>query len=396
MEPKADAQGNKSIFDMIGKLTDFPIESDLSNYDNDKLEKVHVQRGDFIEKYIAQKLKYLLKADSAHSTFIKMEDVHNDFILSINYFLLNQKTNPEIKKDLALNIIEKIDKVLKDESDIQIDTIIPLVSGEELLSFFQSMKEYSFPSDTKIEPNKKYTIIVESMFNLYSQIVDKANQLRKIFLLISLLNSLYKSNPEYVENYYRLFIWRYLLGNKVEKKIFEEMNLQNVNLSDYEHFVFIIASNKTLKRFKETMDLVDYMTFSNEESPGDLIKKCFSEDNELAPPKLNKPVKEKKNLKIPKDATMAKAFKNMNYLITKINQRPNYIAKLIFLDSYLNMITPKCVLGEKLKEIEEAIKAKDQEMNSMSQNLIKISEINQKLITFLKLKFPDFDISKLK
>ena len=152
--------------------------------------------------------------------------------------MLNQKTNPEIKKDLALNIIEKIDKVLKDESDIQIDTIIPLVSGEELLSFFQSMKEYSFPSDTKIEPNKKYTIIVESTFNLYSQIVDKANQLRKIFLLISLLNSLYKSNPEYVENYYRLFIWRYLLGNKVEKKIFEEMNLQNVNLSDYEHFVY--------------------------------------------------------------------------------------------------------------------------------------------------------------
>lgn len=389
MEPKADAQGNKSIFDMIGKLTDFPIESDLSNHDNDKLEQVHVQRGDFIEKYIAQKLKYLLKADSAHSTFIKMEDVHNDFILSINYFLLNQKNNPEIKNDLALSIIEKIDKVLKDESDIQIDTIIPLVSGEELLSFFESMKEYSFPSDTKIEPDKKYNIIVESTFNLYSQIVDKANQLRKIFLLISLLNSLYKSNPEYVENYYRLFISRYLLGNKVEKKKFDAMNLQNVNLSDYENFVFIIASNKTLKRFKETMDLVDYMAFSNEESPGDLIKKCFSEDSELAPPEVNKPGNEKKNLKIPKDKTIAKAFKDMNYLITKINQRSNYTAKLIFMDSYLNLITPKCVLGEKLKEIEQA-------MNSMSQNQKKISEINQKLITFLKLKFPEFDISKLK
>ena len=424
MEPIYDEQPNKSIYELIGELTDFQTDSNLSNLDQDKIDKLKVQRGDFVEKYFAQKLKFLLKADSAISNFIDLQEVHDDFILSINYVLIKEKNNPEIKNEKALAIIEKIDKSLKDESAIQMDTVLPSVSGKELLSFFETMKEYSYPSNNNIEPNKKYTIIVESTFNLYSQIYDKAEQLRKNFLLISLLNDLYIAYPIYIENYYKYFIWRYLLGNKAEKTKIDENKIQQINLSDYANYIFVIASNKTLKKFQETRELVDYITFDKEEDPGKLIKKCFAEDNAPIPPKLNISSHEKKNISIPKNASTVKGFKEMNYLITKINQQANKSAKLIFMDSYLNLITPKCVLGEKLIQIEEAIKKKEQEMNEKMKKLDKelksiedlklmneglrlmnedlklmnknLNEENKELMDFLKKKFPDFKSSKLK
>lgn len=407
MEPIYDEQPNKSIYELIGEMTDFQTDSNLSNLEQDKIDKLRVQRGEFIEKYFAQKLKFLLKADSAISNFIDLKEVHDDFILSINYVLLKEKNNPLIEKDIALTIIDKIDKSLKDESAIQMDTVLPSLSGKELLSFFEAMKEYSYPSNNNIDPNKKYTIIVESTFNLYSQIYDKADQLRKNFLLISLLNDLYIDYPKYIENYYKYFIWRYLLGNKAEKTKIDENKIQQINLSDYANYVFVIASNKSLKRFQETRELVDYIAFEKEEDPGKLIKKCFAEDKSPIPPKLNISSHEKKNISIPKNPSTVKGFKEMNYLITKINQQANKSAKLIFMDSYLNLITPKCVLGEKLRKLEEEIKEKEQKMNEKMEKLDKelksiedlklmnqnLNEENKKLTNFLKEKFPDFKSS---
>ena len=106
---------------------------------------------------------------------------------------------------------------------------------------------------------------------------------------------------------------------------------------------------------------------------------------------------------------MEKAFKEMNYLILKINNKDNYCAKMIFLDTYLNLITPKCVLYEKLKDIkkENAIKfekmnkriaeleGKSQELEGKSQEMDKLKKTNKVLIEFIKLKFPDFDFSKV-
>ena len=219
MEPKKEGQSQSeedSIFELFGEITDFQNES---NYDESKIEELRVQRGDFVEKYFNHKLKFILKSGEAFQTFISLEEVHNDFILSLNYILLKEPNNPEIDKATALNIIAKIDKALKNETAIQIDSLLPLISGKELLSFFDVIKDYSFPQENKIDQNKYYTIIVESTFSLYSQIIDKVNQLRKSFLLFSLINDLYSKYPKYVINYYRYFIARYILQKKVEKKI---------------------------------------------------------------------------------------------------------------------------------------------------------------------------------
>ena len=205
MEPKKEGQSQSeedSIFELFGEITDFQNES---NEEESKIEKLRVQRGDFVEKYFNHKLKFILKSGEAFQTFISLEEVHNDFILSLNYILLKEPNNPEIDKATALNIIAKIDKALKNETAIQIDSLLPLISGKELLSFFDVIKDYSFPQENKIDLKKYYTIIVESTFRLYSKIIDKVNQLRKSFLLFSLINDLYLKYPKYEINFYRYF-----------------------------------------------------------------------------------------------------------------------------------------------------------------------------------------------
>ena len=413
MEPKKEGQSQSeedSIFELFGEITDFQNES---NEEESKIEKLRVQRGDFVEKYFNHKLKFILKSGEAFQTFIDLEEVHNDFILSLNYILLKESNNPEIDRATAINIIAKIDKDLKNEIAIQIDSLLPLITGKELLSFFDAIKDYSFPQENKIDQNKYYTIIVESTFSLYSQIIDKVNQLRKSFLLFSLINDLYLKYPKYVINYYRYFIARYILQKKVEKKNFDASYITEKEFSFYGNYIFIIASNKTLKKFHETKDIVEVMTFNKGESPDNIIKKSFREDKTLVPTELSKTLEEKKkSINIPKDPLMKKAFKEMNYLILNINNKDNYCAKMIFLDTYLNLITPKCVLYEKLKDIkkenkENAIKlekmnkriaeleGKSQELEGKSQEMDKLKKTNKVLIEFIKLKFPDFDFSKV-
>jgi hypothetical protein len=142
MEPKKEGQSQSeedSIFELFGEITDFQNES---NYDESKIEELRVQRGDFVEKYFNHKLKFILKSGEAFQTFISLEEVHNDFILSLNYILLKESNNPEIDRTTAINIIAKIDKDLKNEIAIQIDSLLPLITGKELLSFFDAIKDY--------------------------------------------------------------------------------------------------------------------------------------------------------------------------------------------------------------------------------------------------------------
>lgn len=396
MEPKKEGQSQSeedSILELFGEITDFQNES---NYDESKVEKLRVQRGDFVEKYFNHKLKFILKSGEAFQTFIDLEEVHNDFILSLNYILLKESNNPEIDKETALNIIAKIDKALKNEKAIQIDTLLPLISGKELLSFFDAIKDYSFPQENKIDPKKNYTIIVESTFSLYSQIVDKVNQLRKSFLLFSLINDLYLKYPKYVINYYRYFISRYILQKKIEKKNFDASYITEKEFSSYGNYIFIIASNKTLKKFHETKDIVEVMTFNKGESPDNIIKKSFGEDKTLVPIELSKNLEEKKKgIKIPKDPLMVKAFKEMNYLILNINNKYNYVAKMIFLDTYLNLITPKCVLYEKLKDIKKENAKMNKRIAELEEKSQELRKTNKALIELFKSKFPDSDFSKV-
>ena len=166
--PKSNKEQDKSIVSLLGQLTDF--KSELSNQEEDKIEEINIQNGDYFEKYINQKLKYQLKSDKAFSSVIDVSEVHDDMILSLNYALIQDPKDPQLNPETAVKIIEIIDLVLKGETQIQIDSLLPLVEGKELFDFFNNIKEYSFPSDNKIDINKKYTVIVESTFCLQSQI----------------------------------------------------------------------------------------------------------------------------------------------------------------------------------------------------------------------------------
>ena len=259
-----------SLSNLLGEITDYQVEL---NTDSLEQNEFTVKEGAFIEKYFNEKLKYLLKAKDAFSSTIDFSQVHDDIILSINHALLN---NPKLKEKQARKIIKKINKVFKDESFIQIDSFLPVVNGSELIEFFHSIKEYSFPEIINIVENKTYTVIMESTFCLHSQIGKKVNQLRKSFLLFSLLHKLYTKYPDYVQNYYKYFIRRYFLREKVDRKRFEVED-NELDLSNYGNFVFIIATNKSRKDFKETENLVQTFSFKNE-SPDYSIKKCFEMD----------------------------------------------------------------------------------------------------------------------
>lgn len=45
----------------------------------------------------------------------------------------------------------------------------------------------------------------------------------------------------------------------------------------------------------------------------------------------------------------------LNYLITNINKENNCIVKLIYLDTYLNMVTPKCELVKEMKKLSKKL-----------------------------------------
>ena len=170
MESK-EKHPNDELIELVGEITEYKSELSDSNY----IETMEVEKGEFVEKYFNQKLKYLLESDVALSNTINLPQIKEELILSINYSILN---NSELDPKISKKIITKIDKYLKNETPFQIDSFLPMVDGKKVNRFISSIENYSFPSFEKIDENKKYTIIVESTFSLKSQIIKKSDQLR--------------------------------------------------------------------------------------------------------------------------------------------------------------------------------------------------------------------------
>ena len=388
---KSNKEQDKSLVSLLGQLTDF--KSELSNQEEDKIEEINIQNGDYFEKYINQKLKYQLKSDKAFSSVIDVSEVHDDMILSLNYALIQDPKDPQLNPETAVKIIEIIDSVLKGETQIQIDSLLPLVEGKELFDFFNNIKEYFFPSDNKIDINKKYTVIVESTFCLQSQINIKANQLRKSYLVFSLIHDLYLKYPKYIKNYYKYFIKKYILKSKCEKKDCAKDD-ESIDLSSYGNYIFLIASNKTLKSFKETMESIGKSQYNEKESPDVAFWKCF-EKEKIKQIKSKKTYTEDNNVSNnisdntkSKKIFLERAYKDMNYLINNINKSKKYFAKIIYFDTYLNVITPKCEIMEKLIKIDEKMNMLENDIN-----ILKIN--NKKLSEFISKIMPGFSLSDL-
>jgi hypothetical protein len=392
---------------IIGEITDY--KSEITD-DNENMVELFVNRGDFIEKYFNEKLKYLLKSNNAFCISFEISQVRDELLLSINFEIIN---NNKLKEKPVKEIFKIIDRYLKDETAIEIDSLIPIAKGEALNKFFTTIKENSFPSGKLLDEGKNYTVIVESTYSLKSQIVKKTNQLRKSFLVFSLIHKLYLTYPKYIEKYYKYFIRKYILKEKIAYRRFENEDPE-LDLSSFGNYVFIIASNKTYKNFKE----VEFLTkkfYYEDGIPDDSFSKCFekkainlkqkeinkeesSDNNSSSKQKIvgrtiktNKIFKNDINYKeisqnVRQNPLLLQAYKNLNYLITKINQENNCSAKIIYLDAYLNITSPKCLISQKLGELNE-------KMEEIIEENKKQKEINQVLTKIISEKFPEYDLS---
>ena len=407
MESLQNNENNDELMNIIGEITDY--KSEITD-DNENMVELFVNRGDFIEKYFNEKLKYLLKSNNAFCISFEISQVRDELLLSINFEIIN---NNKLKEKPVKEIFKIIDRYLKDETAIEIDSLIPIAKGEELNKFFTTIKENSFPSGKLLDEGKNYTVIVESTYSLKSQIVKKTNQLRKSFLVFSLIHKLYLTYPKYIEKYYKYFIRKYIFKEKIAYRRFENEDPE-LDLSSFGNYVFIIASNKTYKNFKE----VEFLTkkfYYEDGIPDDSFSKCFekkainlkqkeinkeesSDNNSSSKQKIvgrtiktNKIFKNDINYKeisqnVRQNPLLLQAYKNLNYLITKINQENNCSAKIIYLDAYLNITSPKCLISQKLGELNE-------KMEEIIEENKKQKEINQVLTKIISEKFPEYDLS---
>lgn len=394
MESLQNNKANDELVNLIGEITDY--KSEITD-DNENMDELVIKKGDFIEKYFNEKLKYLLKSNNAFCVSFELSQVKDELILSINYELIN---NNKLKEKPVKEIIKIIDRYLKNENAIEIDSLIPQAKGEELNKFFNIVKGHCFPSGKILDNKKNYTVVVESTFSLKSQIVKKTNQLRKSFLVFSLIHKLYLAYPKYIEKYYKYFIRKYILKEKIEYRKYENEDTE-LDLSSFGNYVFIIASNKTYKTFKE----VEFLTnkfYYKDDIPDECFSKCFEKKaDDLIQKEINKTgnIKTKKffkneinyeeiSQKVCQNPLLLQAYKNLNYLIIKINQENNYSAKILYLDAYLNITSPKCIISQKLEEL-------NQKMEKIIEENKKQEKINKTLLKIISQKFPEYDLSKI-
>ena len=407
----------KDLLDLMGEITDY--KSEFS--DNIDMEKFEVDKGEFAEKYFSQKLKYLMKAEICYPIYIDTSNIKN---LLANRLYYKVKKDPELKIDTADKIMKQVDNVLKNEKPIQIDSFIPLVDGKKINGFLNVIKDYSFPILNNIDENKKYTIIVESTFSLKSQIGKKADQLRRYFLIFSLIHKLYLKYPRYLDLFYKYFIRKYFLREKIKKDNIEDMEEEynyKLDLSPYGNYLFIIATNKTFKSFKEVEYSIKTFAFEDD-GPDESFKKCFETTHKNKIKNKNKVIKGKKESnpnfdilniscdikqkekiakkkyindfdysadvnKISRNKYLVNSYKSFNYLFQKINDEKNFKVMMIYLDTYLNLTTPKCFLLQKLDGIIDGIEAQSKkqkdleyEINELKKDLAKEKNASKKIV----------------
>ena len=407
----------KDLLDLMGEITDY--KSEFS--DNIDMEKLEVDKGEFVEKYFSQKLKYLMKAEICYPIYIDTSNIKN-LLASRLYYKV--KKDPELKIDTADKIMKQVDSVLKNENPIQIDSFIPLVDGKKINDFLNVIKDYSFPVLNNIDENNKYTIIVESTFSLKSQIGKKADQLRRYFLIFSLIHKLYLKYPRYLDLFYKYFIRKYFLREKIKKDNIEDIEEEynyKLDLSPYGNYLFIIATNKTFKSFKEVEYSIKTFAFEDD-GPDESFKKCFETTHKNKIKNKNKVIKGKKESnpnfdilniscdikqkekiakkkyindfdysadvnKISRNKYLVNSYKSFNYLFQKINDEKNFKVMMIYLDTYLNLTTPKCFLLQKLDGIIDGIEAQSKkqkdleyEINELKKDLAKEKNASKKIV----------------
>ena len=344
--------------------------SSSQNEKSDKESKNKKKEDLADEKYFHFKLKYLLNV-ADNLSFSNVEIEISSFLKDIESYIDEETQKNKLDEKKAIGIKEEINDTMIDEKKIELDSCFINVKGKEMIKFFQSLEKYSFPSlDGKILENESYVILVES-----SQIPKKTEQLRKYYLFFSSLDKWLNDYKKYLGTFFDYFIGKYFLRlNSSNTKLTPKTYKANFSLS--RKFVILIISDHTLKVFKETIANIEKsqipLTLKKE------VKKCFPslygcekknyqnevKNNEI---KDNKEieVKGKKNKKSFKESEMEN-LPYLNYLINQINKENNWTVKIIYLDLYLDLIVPNCVIAENLNLINEEINALKEKFNGMN------------------------------
>ena len=144
---------------------------------------------------------------------------------------------------------------------------------------------------------------------------------------------------------------------------------EDLDLSPYGNYIFLIATNKTFKSFKEVEYITKTFSFKDDDEPDYSFKKCFEIDEpektqinsiysiqeknsdkkymiESPKQEVTKIYQEEKEYanevkKVSNNKILSQAYKSVNYLLQKINKEKNCRAKILYFDTYLNCIMPK-------------------------------------------------------
>ena len=381
--------------ELLGKITDF--KSDLVSGDENQ-ENQENPDGKAVEKYFHLKLKSQLEAKSSYSNIkIKISEFLEEFRSYISWKVFG---NDKLDHKFAKTILEQFKEYFKDETEIEIDSLYPGISGEKIQKLFISLKNYSFPKIVEIDPKVKYTVLVESTYSLRSNIIKKSKQLRKNFLFFSILNKFYNAHKEYFEEFYEFFIKSHIFSDKNVKIAHEYKKDNSFDLSIFDKFIILVASNSKLDQFNQTLKSINKSKSLKKEELEFNVEKCFQFPlipKQKAPKNAEKEFSEENNeikvsssgREIEKDKKLLDSYSLFKYLIENINLEKNFKAKLIYLGLYLNLLTPKSEIMDKLDDLTKTIA-------DTKNRLTKSEVIINSLVDYIKQKDPNFKIENLK
>ena len=216
----------KEFENLLGNTTDFMSELQSGNE-----EREENPDGKADEKYFNIKLKSLLFAEKSFSNIkIKISDFLDDLKLYIYGKFYNSN---ESERKVAKDIMKQINENFSDEADLEIDSFYPGINGKNIENFFKTIKNYSYPKITEVNPDINYSVIAESTYCLKSNVIKKSEQMRKIFLLFGILNNYYKLYKGFFENFYEFFIKKYIYSDKSLKYSDKYQKDPNFDLSEF-------------------------------------------------------------------------------------------------------------------------------------------------------------------
>ena len=272
---------------MLGDITEYENESEggsLSEFENKNTENISsmesaqkAKKGEdndqLDEKYFHMKLSLLLDTDKKFIIDnIKIENKYftSELIAFIDRTVKNNFSKT-LKEDEAKTIKQSFKNLMIDKNDIQIDSLYLNVSGAKIKKYFDSIEEYSYPSGVDVDEKKTYTIIVESTHSLRSNIIKKAEQLRKMLFLFSIIDKYCNTFPDYLNGFYEFFILKYIFKEKDFAKLIFPTNDERIKAFS-KNFILLILSNNSFNLYKDSKKKINKTLYTNVDT---IVKKCF-------------------------------------------------------------------------------------------------------------------------